>query len=495
MSVCLARRAAAGPGATPPMGCAGSKDDDSPLRHGACSSSGLDTSTRKKAEAVVTTPNLNKLHSDAAAYLKASRGLKLDFALQKEEASHQIQALSELNDAARSAWESEGSSSRQPSASGSEKRTTPTEPTTPPAATAALEEDDGFQDIDATAQQAPPLPETEHSFVDEDEDEEGAASAPGFDPRRGRAATEGCEVIAEALVRAPDGFGVAIGRAAVLGAADQDCCVITGLSGHAAASSLRVGDRLVAIDGEEMRSYQAAVAGLQAAPGDVLLTVERSTAEEAGEAEGAKEVRRGGARGLRKVALGVRAAAHMKSSPASEQGSPRKAGSSFLRSKSAAAASFANLEADSPGRVSSMRGLKKLDPLNVSGRLGGQFDKVSERLDRVGDRVNERLDKVSDNLDKVNLKRLDPLNVSGKMGEQLDKVSEKLDKVNLKKLDPLNVSGKLGDQLDRLDGKLEKMRPSAKRAAGLEAPAPAPEPVPPPQQPLDPQLELLDMDI
>ena len=478
------------------MGCAGSKDDDSPLRHGA-SSSGLDTSTRKKAEAVVTTPNLNKLHSDAAAYLKASRGLKLDFAVQKEEASHQIQALCELNDAARSAWESEGSSSKQPSTS-----CRANQPTTPPAATAAPEEDDGFEDIDATAQQPPPLPETEHSFADDAEEEEGAASpstrAPGFDPRGGRAATEGYEVIAEALVRAADGFGVAIGRAAVLGAADQDCCVITGLSGHAAASSLRVGDRIVAIDGEEMRSYQAAVAGLQAAPGDVLLTVERSTAKEAREAEGPreaeepKEVRR--ARGLRQVALGVRAAAQMKSSPASEQGSPRKGGSSFLRSKSAAA-SFAKLEADSPGRgSSSRRGLKKLDPLNVSGRLGGQFDKVSERLDKVGDRVNERLDKVSDNLDKVNLKRLDPLNVSGRMGEQLDKVSEKLDKVNLKKLDPLNVSGKMGEQLDRLDGKLEKMRPSAKRAAGLEAPAAAPEPAPP-QQPLDPQLELLDMDI
>ena len=483
----------------------------------------MDTSTRKKAEAVVTTPNLNKLHSDAAAYMKASRGLKLDFAVQKEEASHQIQALCELNDAARSAWESEGSSSKQPSTS-----CRASQPTTPPAATAAPEEDDGFEDIDATAQQPPPLPETEHSFADDEEEEEGAASpstrALGFDPRGGRAATEGYEVIAEALVRAADGFGVAIGRAAVLGAADQDCCVITGLSGRAAASSLRVGDRIVAIDGEEMRSYQAAVAGLQAAPGDVLLTVERSTAEEAREAEGPreaeepKEVRR---RGLRQVALGVRAAAQMKSSPASEQGSPRKGGSSFLRSKSAAA-SFAKLEANSPGRGSSMRGLKKLDPLNVSGRLGGQFDKVSERLDKVGDRVNERLDKVSDNLDKVNLKRLDPLNVSGKlgdqfdkvsekldkvnlkrldplnvsgkMGEQLDRVSEKLDKVNLKKLDPLNVSGKMGEQLDRLDGKLEKMRPSAKRAAGLEAPAAAPEPAPP-QQPLDPQLELLDMDI
>ena len=509
------------------MGCAGSKDDDSPLRHGASSSGSLDTSTRKKAEAVVTTPNLNKLSSDAAAYLKASRGLKLDFAVQKEEASHQLQALGELNDAARSAWESEGSSSKQPSTScGANQPSTPPRP----AATAAPEEDDGFEDIDATAQQAPPLPETEHSFVDDDDDEEGAASqsarAPGFDPRGGRAATEGYEVIAEALVRAPDGFGVAMGRAAVLGAAEQDCCVITGLSGLAATSSLRVGDRIVAIDGEEMRSFQAAVAGLQAAPGDVLLTVERSTAEDAGEAEGAKEVRRGGARGLRnKVALGVRAAAQMKGSPASEQGSPRKGGSSFLRSKSAAAASFAKLEdspVNSPGRGSSMRGLKKLDPLNVSGRLGGQFDKVSERLDKVGDRVNERLDKVSDNLDKVNLKRLDPLNVSGKlgdqfdkvsekldkvnlkrldplnvsgkMGEQLDRVSEKLDKVNLKKLDPLNVSGKLGDQLDRLDGKLEKMRPSAKRAAGLEAPAAAPEPAPP-QHEVDPQLELLDMDI
>ena len=481
------------------MGCAGSKDDDSPaLRHG--TSSSLDTSTRKKAEAAVTTPNLDKLHSDAAAYLKASKGLKLDFAVQKEEASHQIQALSELNDAARAARESEDSSS--------------TRPFTAPAATAAPEEEnDGFEDISATAQQAPTSPpETEHNFVDEDEDEdgagtrmrtrtgpdeeEGAARPSGFDPRGGRAATEGYEVIAEALVRAADGFGVTIGRAAVLGAPEHDCGMITALSGRAAASSLRVGDRIVAIDGEEMRSYQAAVAGLQAAPGDVLLTVERPTAEEAREAEGPreaeepKEVRR---RGLRQVALGVRAAAQMKSSPASEQGSPRKGGSSFLRSKSAAA-SLAKPEANSPGRGSSMRGLKKLDPLNVSGRLGGQFDKVSERLDRVGDRVNERLDKVSDNLDKVNLKRLDPLNVSGKMGEQLDKVSEKLDKVNLKKLDPLNVSGKMGEQLDRLDGKLEKMRPSAKRAAGLEAPAAAPEPAPP-QQPLDPQLELLDMDI
>ena len=93
------------------MGCAGSKDDESPLRHG---SSSYDTSTQKKAEA---TPNLTKLHSDAAAYLKASRGLKLDFAVQKEEASHQIQALSELNDAARSAWESKESSPRQPSTS------------------------------------------------------------------------------------------------------------------------------------------------------------------------------------------------------------------------------------------------------------------------------------------------------------------------------------------------------------------------------------------
>ena len=482
------------------MGCAGSKDDDSPLRHGASSSGSLDTSTRKKAEAVVTTPNLNRLSSDAAAYLKASRGLKLDFAVQKEEASHQLQALGELNDAARSAWESEGSSSsKQPSTScGANQPSTPPRP----AATAAPEEDDGFEDIDATAQQAPPLPETEHSFVDDEGEEEGAASqsarAPGFDPRGGRAATEGYEVIAEALVRAPDGFGVAMGRAAVLGAAEQDCCVITGLSGLAATSSLRVGDRIVAIDGEEMRSFQAAVAGLQAAPGDVLLTVERSTAEDAGEAEGAKEVRRGGARGLRnKVALGVRAAAQMKGSPASEQGSPRKGGSSFLRSKSAAAASFAKLDADSPGRGSSIRGLKKLDPLNVSGRLGGQFDKVSERLDKVGDRVNERLDKVSDNLDKVNLKRLDPLNVSGKLGDQFDKVSEKLDKVNLKRLDPLNVSGKMGEQLDRLDGKLEKMRPSAKRASGIAAPAAAPAaaPEPEPPWPVDPQLELLDMDI
>ena len=106
------------------MGCAGSKDDDSPaLRHGT-SSSGLDTSTRKKAEAAVTTPNLDKLHSDAAAYMKASKGLKLDYAVQKEEASHQIQALSELNDAARAARESEDA-----------------QPTTAPAATAAPEEE------------------------------------------------------------------------------------------------------------------------------------------------------------------------------------------------------------------------------------------------------------------------------------------------------------------------------------------------------------------
>lgn len=267
--------------------------------------------------------------------------------------------------------------------------------------------------------------------------------------------------------------------------------MITGLAGHAATSSLRVGDSIVAIDGEEMPSYQAAVARFKAAPGDVLLTVER-VRRTAGQAEEAKEAR-GGARGLRKAALGVKAAALMKGSPTSEHGSPRK-GSSFLRQTKPAPATFAKLEADSPVRTPSVRGLKKLDPLNVSGRLGGQFDKVSERLDKVGDRVNEKLDKVSDNLDKVNLKRLDPLNMSGKMGEQLDKVSEKLDKVNLKKLDPLNVSGKLGDQLDRLDGKLEKMRPSAKRAAGLEASAAALEPTPPQQQ-VDPQLELLDMDI
>ena len=501
------------------MGCAGSKDDDSPaLRHG--TSSSLDTSTRKKAEAAVTTPNLDKLHSDAAAYLKASKGLKLDFAVQKEEASHQIQALSELNDAARAARESEDSSS--------------TRPFTAPAATAAPEEEnDGFEDISATAQQAPTAPpETEHSFVDEDEDEdgagtrmrtrtgpdeeEGAARPSGFDPRGGRAATEGYEVIAEALVRAADGFGVAIGRAAVLGAPEHDCGMITALSGRAAASSLRVGDRIVAIDGEEARSYQAAAAALEAAPGDVLLTVERPTAGEAGEAReaaGGKEARRGGARRLRKVALGVRAAGQMKkgsssagspaSAAASEQAAPqdspqasnRKGGSSLSSSlvRSKAAAAVAKLEAGSPARGSPMKALKKLDPLNVSGRLGGQLDRVGERLDKVGDRVNERLDRVSDNLDKVNLKRLDPLNVSGKLGGQLDKVSEKLDKVNLKKLDPLNVSGKLGERLDRLDGKLEKMRPSARRVAGPEAPAAAPEPAPP--HPLDPQLELLDMDI
>ena len=500
------------------MGCAGSKDDDSPaLQHGA-SSSGLDTSTRKKAEAAVTTPNLDKLHSDAAAYMKASKGLKLDYAVQKEEASHQIQALSELNDAARAARESEDSSSTRPS--------------TAPAATAAPEEEqeDGFEDISATAQQAPTAPpETEHSFVDEDEDEDGAATrtrtAPdeeegaarpsGFDPRGGRAATAGYEVIAEALVRAADGFGVAIGRAAVLGAAEHDCGMITALSGPAAASSLRVGDRIVAVDGEEVGSYQAAAAALEAAPGDVLLTVERPTARgtgEAAEAEGGKEARRGGARRLRKVALGVRAAGQMKkgssaagepaSAAASEQDSPqdspqasnRKGGSSLSSSlvRSKAAAAVAKLEAGSPGRGSSMKALKKLDPLNVSGRLGGQLDRVGERLDKVGDRVNERLDRVSDNLDKVNLKRLDPLNVSGKLGGQLDKVSEKLDKVNLKKLDPLNVSGKLGERLDRLDGKLEKMRPSARRAAGPEAPAAAPEVAPPL---VDPQLELHDMDI
>ena len=503
------------------MGCAGSKDDDSPaLRHGT-SSSGLDTSTRKKAEAAVTTPNLDKLHSDAAAYMKASKGLKLDYAVQKEEASHQIQALSELNDAARAARESEDA-----------------QPTTAPAATAAPEEEqeDGFEDISATAQQAPTAPpETERSFVDEDEDEDGAATrtrtAPdeeegaarpsGFDPRGGRAATEGYEVIAEALVRAADGFGVAIGRAAVLGAAEHDCGMITALSGPAAASSLRVGDRIVAVDGEEAGSYQAAAAALEAAPGDVLLTVERPTAREtaeageageAGEAEGGKEARRGGARRLRKVALGVRAAGQMKKgssaagepapAAASEQDSPqaspqassRKGGSSLSSSsvRSKAAAAVAKLDAGSPGRASSLKALKKLDPLNVSGRLGGQLDRVGERLDKVGDRVNERLDRVSDNLDKVNLKRLDPLNVSGKLGGQLDRVSEKLDKVNLKKLDPLNVSGKLGERLDRLDGKLEKMRPSARRAAGPEAPAAAPEVAPPL---VDPQLELHDMDI
>ena len=512
------------------MGCAGSKDDDSPaLRHGT-SSSGLDTSTRKKAEAAVTTPNLDKLHSDAAAYMKASKGLKLDYAVQKEEASHQIQALSELNDAARAARESEESSSTGPSTS-----CEAAQPTTAPAATAAPEEEqeDGFEDISATAQQAPTAPpETERSFVDEDEDEDGAATrtrtAPdeeegaarpsGFDPRGGRAATEGYEVIAEALVRAADGFGVAIGRAAVLGAAEHDCGMITALSGRAAASSLRVGDRIVAVDGEEVGSYQTAAAALEAAPGDVLLTVERPTARETaeagegGEAEGGKEARRGGARRLRKVALGVRAAGQMKkgssaagepaSAAASEQASPqdspqassRKGGSSLSSSsvRSKAAAAVAKLEAGSPGRASSMKALKKLDPLNVSGRLGGQLDRVGERLDKVGDRVNERLDRVSDNLDKVNLKRLDPLNVSGKLGGQLDRVSEKLDKVNLKKLDPLNVSGKLGERLDRLDGKLEKMRPSARRAAGPEAPAAAPEVAPPL---VDPQLELHDMDI
>ena len=515
------------------MGCAGSKDDDSPaLRHGT-SSSGLDTSTRKKAEAAVTTPNLDKLHSDAAAYMKASKGLKLDYAVQKEEASHQIQALSELNDAARAARESEESSSTRPSTS-----CEAAQPTTAPAATAAPEEEqeDGFEDISATAQQAPTAPpETERSFVDEDEDEDGAATrtrtAPdeeegaarpsGFDPRGGRAATEGYEVIAEALVRAADGFGVAIGRAAVLGAAEHDCGMITALSGPAAASSLRVGDRIVAVDGEEAGSYQAAAAALEAAPGDVLLTVERPTAREtaeageageAGEAEGGKEARRGGARRLRKVALGVRAAGQMKKgssaagepapAAASEQASPqaapqassRKGGSSLSSSsvRSKAAAAVAKLDAGSPGRASSLKALKKLDPLNVSGRLGGQLDRVGERLDKVGDRVNERLDRVSDNLDKVNLKRLDPLNVSGKLGGQLDRVSEKLDKVNLKKLDPLNVSGKLGERLDRLDGKLEKMRPSARRAAGPEAPAAAPEVAPPL---VDPQLELHDMDI
>ena len=513
------------------MGCAGSKDDDSPaLRHGT-SSSGLDTSTRKKAEAAVTTPNLDKLHSDAAAYMKASKGLKLDYAVQKEEASHQIQALSELNDAARAARESEESSSTRPSTS-----CEAAQPTTAPAATAAPEEEqeDGFEDISATAQQAPTAPpETERSFVDKDEDEDGAATrtrtAPdeeegaarpsGFDPRGGRAATEGYEVIAEALVRAADGFGVAIGRAAVLGAAEHDCGMITALSGRAAASSLRVGDRIVAVDGEEVGSYQTAAAALEAAPGDVLLTVERPTARETaeagegGEAEGGKEARRGGARRLRKVALGVRAAGQMKkgssaagepaSAAASERDSPqdspqassRKGGSSLSSSsvRSKAAAAVAKLEAGSPGRASSMKALKKLDPLNVSGRLGGQLDRVGERLDKVGDRVNERLDRVSDNLDKVNLKRLDPLNVSGKLGGQLDRVSEKLDKVNLKKLDPLNVSGKLGERLDRLDGKLEKMRPSARRAAGPEAaPAAAPEVAPPL---VDPQLELHDMDI
>lgn len=93
------------------MGCTGSKDDESPLRHSEPSS---DTSSRR-AEAVVTTPNLHKLHSVAADYLKASRGLSRDFAVQKEEASHQIQALSELNDAARSAWDSKDSSEKPPS--------------------------------------------------------------------------------------------------------------------------------------------------------------------------------------------------------------------------------------------------------------------------------------------------------------------------------------------------------------------------------------------
>ena len=195
----------------------------------------------------------------------------------------------------------------------------------------------------------------------------------------------------------------------------------------------------MAIDGEEVPSYQAAVAGLKAAPGDVLVTVERSTAAEA---ELAKETRRGGARGLRKAALGVRAAAQM-------QGSPLKGGSFLPRKGGSKSAPFAKL--DSPARASPMKGLKKLDPLNVSGRLSGQFDKVSERLE----------------------------------------------KVSLKKLDPLNVSGKLGDQLDRLDGKLEKMRPSAKRASGIAAPAAAPAaaPEPEPPRPVDPQLELLDMDI
>ena len=53
----------------------------------------------------------------------------------------------------------------------------------------------------------------------------------------------------QALVRAADGFGVAIGRAAVLGAAEHDCGMITALSGPAAASSLRVGDRIVAVNG------------------------------------------------------------------------------------------------------------------------------------------------------------------------------------------------------------------------------------------------------
>ena len=66
-------------------------------------------------------------------------------------------------------------------------------------------------------------------------EEEGAARPSGFDPRGGRAGTEGYEVIAEALVRAADGFGVAIGRAAVLGAAEHDCGMITALSVRAAA--------------------------------------------------------------------------------------------------------------------------------------------------------------------------------------------------------------------------------------------------------------------
>ena len=52
----------------------------------------------------ISTPNLNKVQADAAAYLNASKALERDFEVQKEEASHQIQALDELNDAARAAW-------------------------------------------------------------------------------------------------------------------------------------------------------------------------------------------------------------------------------------------------------------------------------------------------------------------------------------------------------------------------------------------------------
>ena len=260
--------------------------------------------------------------------------------------------------------------------------------------------------------------------------------------------------------------------------------------------------RLVAIDGQEVRTLEAAADVFKRATGDLLVTVERT--------EGAEEAAEGKPRKLSrsKTLTGLKPRA----------GALRKVGTaaSLLGAKAEKGPKHVQLDEEASPGPSTPRSMsmKKLDPLNVSGKINDKLDsvggKINDKLDSVGGKINDKMDSVGGNAgwsrllaamcgdgahppacwiprlwplprtpergpsrldargglrsspraapklgtlahpgklrdvsDKIDVKKLDPLNVGGR-------INDRLEKIDVKKLDPLNVGGKYAD-LGRLE--------------------------------------------